>query len=79
MPRPKKPEKPEPKTVILRVPEDWHDFLRDKAHEERTHIAELVRKALEATYGLKPPDEGKKGGTVYPMGGTPAPRFADHG
>jgi hypothetical protein len=57
---PKKTEKP----LHIFIPEDWHEWLRDRAHEERVSIAELVRRALSGQYNLKPPDEGAKGGEL---------------
>jgi hypothetical protein len=66
---PKPPPDPEDKKLLLRVPEEWHEYLRRRAFEERTPIAELVRRALAAAYPDLPPrpdgeDEGRKGGEV---------------
>ena len=53
MPKPDDEEKM--LTTTLRLPTEWHDYLRDRAHEERTSIAKLIRKALEEQFGLKEP------------------------
>jgi hypothetical protein len=65
---PKLPPDPEEKKVLLRVPDAWHEWLRRRAFEERLPVAELVRRALAATYPDLPPreepEEGKKAGEV---------------
>lgn len=45
--------KKDPKAVIIRVPEDWHEFLRTRAFNERSSITELIKEALREKYGLK--------------------------
>ena len=74
---PKKTEKP----LHIFIPEEWHEWLRDRAHEERVSIAELVRRALSGQYDLRqPPPEDetqRKGGVRYPTGGLPAMRTCD--
>jgi hypothetical protein len=54
MPR-KKAEKPDPRyarSVLVRVPEGWHETLRQRAFEERRPVAELIREAMKAQLGL---------------------------
>ena len=65
----------EKKAVHIFVPEAWHEWLREEAHQRRISIAELIREALEHTFDKLPkPDdeEDRKGGAVYPAGGMPA-------
>ena len=85
MPR-KKASNTEPRVTTVRLPEEWYEYLRTRAFHERTTITDLIRDALRDQFSLKdpqPPDEGGKGGErrplVYPVGGSSAPRFADHG
>jgi hypothetical protein len=65
---------PDEQQLNLFIPRAWHEWLRQRAFDERVPIAELVRQALAATYPELPPreDEGKKGAVVYPQGGSPA-------
>jgi hypothetical protein len=71
--------KQEEQALTLRLPRDWHEDLRRRAFEERRSIAELIREALMAHFGYQEPqpEEGKKGGVVYAMGGMPAGMLAD--
>ena len=52
------------------IPESWHEWLRGESFRTRLSIAEIVRRALEATHGDLPrrdtPDEGQKGGFYRP-------------
>lgn len=56
MPEEKKPKK-EPKQVLVRMPEEWHEWLRKKAFDDRTSIADLVRDAVKEKFELSDPQE----------------------
>jgi hypothetical protein len=52
------------------IPEEWHEWLRERAFHERVPIADLVRRALKTTYAELPdpkPDEGSKAGEYAPL------------
>lgn len=59
----------EEQPMTLRLPADWHEFLRRKAFSERTTKTKLIRDALAATYDLKEAD--------YPQAGSSASAHAD--
>lgn len=56
------PRKIEPKTaespMTLRLPDEWHEALREKAHKERTTKTDLIKEALRQTYGFADPKMG---------------------
>lgn len=42
-----------PKHVTtLQMPEVWYEAMRDRAHAERTSMADLIREAIKAQYNL---------------------------
>lgn len=49
------------KALHVFLSEDWHEWLRRRAFEERSSIAELVRKALAAQYPDLPKRDGPEG------------------
>jgi predicted DNA-binding protein len=51
------PEPTDPKklTTTLRLPAEWHEALRDRAHQERRSIADLIREAIRERFGFKDP------------------------
>jgi predicted HicB family RNase H-like nuclease len=57
------PAKPSPepeeeqKAIIVRIPADWHEELRQRAFRDRTSISELARHALETAYPNLPKRE----------------------
>lgn len=48
-----KPEKEPTQAFTVRIPARWHDVLRDKAHQERRHISDLVNEAIKRQYELE--------------------------
>lgn len=66
--------------LIVRIPLDWHEDLRTRSFKERRPVSELIREALMDHFGYVKPEkdeEGRKGGLLYPFGGTPGTVFAD--
>lgn len=49
------PDEKKKQTTTLRLPADWHEELRERAHRERCSIADLIRDALRERFGFKDP------------------------
>jgi hypothetical protein len=69
-----KAEKPKEKRINVPLSPELHRRLKMKAAEEGTDLQKLVAKLLSEALM---PQQGNKGGAVYPVGGTRAPVFAD--
>ena len=65
------------KRLNVRVDPRLHKALRVKAAEDDVTLQELVEAYLWKLAGLKPPDEGAKGGALYPLPRSNALSFAD--
>lgn len=58
MPRKKPAAATRTHVTTLQMPEAWYETLRDKAHHDRTSMADLIREAMKQQYGLPCTPEG---------------------